>query len=205
MALIVLSPRSLHSDRGLELPRNVRRIARVEPQARGWVYETLRVYSVLKSHYRRLPDFSAWRVAKAITGESRRHDIDPMLILAVIKVESRFRVNAVSPKGAVGLMQILPFVARSLAEEVGLSTEEVDAGLADPVVNLRLGTHYLMELKENFGDLKLALIAYNRGPSEIRRRLREKEPVPAGYADKVIAARDFFNELTPPLMANRAQ
>lgn len=205
MALIVLSPSSLQSGRELPPPQHVRTVARIEPQARGWVYEILRVYSLIKSHYRRLPDFSAWLVAKAVIAESRRHEIDPMLILAVVKVESRFRADAVSPKGAVGLMQILPFVARSLAEDVGVSVEEIDAGLTDPVLNLRLGTHYLMELKEAFGDWRLALVAYNWGPSEIRRRLREREIVPGDYADMVIAERDFFNGLTPPLLVKWSQ
>ena len=205
LALIVLSPKSLFSGRDRKDPPEVRKITRLAPQDRGWVYETVRIYSVLKSHRTTFPDFSAWGVAKAITAESRRHKIDPMLILAVIKVESGFRPGAVSPKGAVGLMQILPFVARSLAKEVGLKPEHVGRNLHDPALNVRLGVHYLMGLKGTFRDLRLALVAYNRGPTDVRKRLRERRPVPPGYADKVMAARDFFNGLTPSLVANWAK
>jgi len=205
VASIVLSPKSLFSGRGIEQPLEVRRVARVEPQGRGWVYETVRIYSVLKSHHTRLSDFSAWGIAKAIAAESRRHDIDPMLILAVIKVESRFRPDAVSPKGARGLMQILPFVARSFAGDVGFTSDQVDRNLHDPALNIRLGVHYLMQLKERFEHTRLALIAYNRGPTDVRKRLREKRPLPLGYADNVMATRDFFNRLTPSLLVNWAE
>lgn len=201
LTLIVLSPKSLFSGRGVEKPREVRRVMRVAPQDRGWVYETVRAYSVLKSHRTQLPDFLAWGVAKAIIAESRRHNIDPMLILAIIKVESGFRPVAVSPRGAVGLMQILPFVARALAEELELTSGAVDPNLYDPALNLRLGVHYLMQLKNTFRDMRLALVAYNRGPSDVRKRLREKRPVPPGYADKVMAVRKFFNGLTPSVLA----
>lgn len=205
MGPIVLSPKSLFSGRGIEKPLDVRKVTRVEPQGRGWVYETLRIYSVLKSHHTGLPDFSAWGIAKAIVAESRRHDIDPMLILAIIKIESRFRPDAVSPRGARGLMQILPFVARSFAGDVGFTSDHVDRNLHDPALNIRLGVHYLMRLKGRFEHTKLALIAYNRGPTEVRKLLREKKSIPTGYAEDVMATRDFFNRLTPSLRVNWAE
>jgi soluble lytic murein transglycosylase-like protein len=90
---------------------------------------------------------------------SIRHGVDALLLAAVIEVESRFRPEAVSHRGAVGLMQILPATA-------GLSAEE----LANPSANVDRGARYLHRLLERFGgDLELALAAYNAGPTNVRR------------------------------------
>jgi soluble lytic murein transglycosylase-like protein len=89
-----------------------------------------------------------------------REGLDPALVLAVIEAESGQEANAVSPKGAVGLMQILP----ETAAEIGYP----DA--ADPASNLEAGCRYLAALLEGFGgDVELALAAYNAGPGAVRR------------------------------------
>jgi len=87
-----------------------------------------------------------------------RHGVDPLLIAAVAEAESSFRVDAVSPKGALGLMQLMPV--------------HVDDGVEpfDPEVNLELGTALLAELTERFdGRLELALAAYHAGPGAVDR------------------------------------
>ena len=92
-----------------------------------------------------------------------RWGLDPALVLAVVETESREDANAVSPKGAVGLMQVLP---ETVAELNG-TPDAPDA--ADPAVNLDAGCRYLASLLESFGgDVELALAAYNAGPGAVR-------------------------------------
>ncbi|OGQ83735.1 MAG: hypothetical protein A3F90_04425 [Deltaproteobacteria bacterium RIFCSPLOWO2_12_FULL_60_19] len=148
--------------------------------------EAHRVYSVLKSHGADLGDGAAWKVAFTIASESRKYSLDPELILAVIRVESGFRRRAVSSAGARGFMQIRPFVADALAEELGVEKWKGIESLDDPVTNVKLGVFYLAYLKQRFGDLRLALSAYRWGPTKVQSRLEAAQSVPRGYAERVI-------------------
>jgi soluble lytic murein transglycosylase-like protein len=115
------------------------------------------------------------QVGRAIAEEARRAGYDPLLVLAVIDVESDFDEGAVSARGARGLMQIRPATLQFVAEREGLrlSPEEV---AADPAVCVRLGIRYLRWLQDRFGgDLELALMAYNGGPDRIRQALRSHD------------------------------
>ncbi len=90
----------------------------------------------------------------------RKHSLDPALVLAVIHAESQFDPLAVSPKGAVGLMQLSPVVTR----ELGINDP------FDPQLNIDGGVRYLKDLLDTFdGDQKLALAAYNAGPTQVHR------------------------------------
>lgn len=96
--------------------------------------------------------------AMAVAAE--RHDVDGLLLAAVVETESRFVPSAVSPRGAVGLMQVLP--------STGAMYGRVD--LSDPHVNLDVGSRYLRRLLQDYdGDLELALAAYNAGPAAVER------------------------------------
>ena len=88
---------------------------------------------------------------------SKAHDIDPLLVHSVIKVESNYNVNAVSNKGAQGLMQLTPSTARML----GVSNS------FDPQQNIEAGVKYLKYLKDLYKDDRLALAAYNAGPGAV--------------------------------------
>jgi soluble lytic murein transglycosylase-like protein len=127
------------------------------------------------------------KVAQTIVAEARRHAIDPGLVLAVIHVESRYGAYAVSPVGAMGLMQILPSTGEELAAKEGVVWRGPQT-LFDPVVNVRLGVAYLKELANRYGNTAMALAAYNWGPGRIDRRLRRGTPVPKVYPTLVLEA-----------------
>ena len=154
--------------------------------------ELLRIYSVVKRQRIETSDSWAWAVSGIVLEESKRHSLDPLLVLAVIAVESSFQDTATSAYGARGLMQILPDTASDVAAQrrsLYRSDRHIDHNLPnldDPIVNIKLGVFYLHWLKKRFSDLKLALTAYNRGPTEVRNRLLEKEGIPLGYAIKVL-------------------
>jgi soluble lytic murein transglycosylase-like protein len=126
-------------------------------------------------------------LAHTIVAESRRHDVDPALVLAVIHVESRYNAFAVSPVGALGLMQILPATGEELAEKLGVTWLGPQT-LFDPFVNVRLGVAYLKELTERYGNTTSALAAYNWGPGHIDRRIRRGTPLPKAYPALVLEA-----------------
>jgi soluble lytic murein transglycosylase-like protein len=155
--------------------------------------ELLRIYPVVRKGMAEASDNSVWTVSKTILQESRRHSLDPFLVLAVIAVESGFRHSATSTYGARGLMQIRPFIAPAIAEQwrsayrpdKQISHDHPD--LENPVVNIKLGVFYLHSLRQSFRDLKLALTAYNHGPTEVKTRLVEDSDMPLDYATKVLS------------------
>ncbi|MFP2928244.1 lytic transglycosylase domain-containing protein [Pyxidicoccus sp. 3LG] len=127
---------------------------------------------------RRAPDLGLTlrrQLGQAIAEEAGSTGFDPLLILAIIDVESDFEEEAVSEKGARGLMQIKPSTLHFLAEQQGLrlSRQEVTA---DPALCVRLGIRYLHSLQARFGgDLEMALMAYNAGPTRIRNAIKQGE------------------------------
>lgn len=101
------------------------------------------------------PTRKSFAYEKLIEELSLRHGLDPSLVRAVVEVESNFDPLAVSPKGAMGLMQLMPSTARLF----GVSNP------FDPRENLEAGIRYLKALLERFNyELHLALAAYNAGP-----------------------------------------
>jgi len=126
------------------------------------------------------------RVAVAIAAESSRADLPIELVLAVIQVESSGYNFAVSPVGAMGLMQLMPATAESVARRIGLRWVGPPT-LFDPVSNVQLGVLYLRELVDRYGSMTTALAAYNWGPTRIAERLRRGESVPAIYAQRVLS------------------
>lgn len=89
-----------------------------------------------------------------------RHRVDGLLLAAIVSVESRFTADALSPRGAKGLMQVRPAVGATYGAE----------DLFDPYANLDAGSRYLRSLMKDYkGDLELALAAYNAGPAAVAR------------------------------------
>ncbi len=91
----------------------------------------------------------------------------PDVVLSLIRQESSFEPNAISPSGAEGLMQLMPATARETAKKTGLANPAT-AQIADPATNLQLGSAYFTLLMNRFGDcLPLAIAAYNGGPRNV--------------------------------------
>ena len=115
----------------------------------------------------------------------RKYNFDPAFVLALIDVESSFRVDAVSHANAIGLMQIQPETARFAIRFLGLQKIKVgntiDAALKNPFINLRLGIAYLGFLRDRYqGDVEKILAAYNAGPAVVDRLIKRNsifEPI----------------------------
>lgn len=100
---------------------------------------------------------------------ARENQIKVTLVYAVIKAESGFRSRVVSPKGAIGLMQITETTGKWIASELGI-TEFSTYALTEPELNIRLGCWYLSYLLKRFNNnSELALAAYNAGEGTVRK------------------------------------
>jgi soluble lytic murein transglycosylase-like protein len=125
------------------------------------------------------------QLAHLIVSESKKYSYDPFLLTALIITESSFNKWARSTKGALGLMQIQPRTAVALAKETQREWKGKPT-LYDPGANIALGAFYLDKLIKRFGDLRLALEAYNHGPTKLSRYLR-KGRKPTKYSRRVIS------------------
>jgi len=107
-----------------------------------------------------------------IRQDAANYGLEPAFVCAVIHTESKFRENAVSAKGASGLMQITRPTADWIAEQIGLNNYSYD-DIFDPTLNVRLGCWYLSWLLERYGgDENLALAAYNAGIGNVDKWLQ---------------------------------
>jgi soluble lytic murein transglycosylase len=100
-----------------------------------------------------------WEYDGLIGLTAREHEVEPALVKAVIAAESNFDPEAVSRKGAQGLMQLMPVTAMDLGVEDPLRPSE----------NVRAGTRYLRQMLDRYGDLERAVAAYNAGPEAVDR------------------------------------
>jgi hypothetical protein len=117
------------------------------------------------------------RFDKHIRYAARAHKVDPMLIKAIIKMESAFNSRAVSPKGAQGLMQLMPATAKDLNVKDPFNPRE----------NIYGGTKYIKWLLKRFnGDVRLSLAAYNAGPARIKKKKIPRIPETIAYVGKVL-------------------
>jgi len=134
----------------------------------------------------RLPQDTVTDIAGSIHQASVRYNLPPEMILAVIRIESAFDINALSNKGAVGLMQLLPSTAQEIAHDLRMewSGEQL---LRNPQANIEMGAYYLTKMIAQFNDLSVALAAYNSGPGRIAELNQMKADLPMDYAEKVLS------------------
>lgn len=136
-------------------------------------------------------------ISESIYDESMRYNIDYRLILALMKIESNFRYDAVSEKGARGLLQVKPSVARYVAKDVGVEWRG-DETLHEPEENIRIGVHFFSKLVEDFQCTHMALHAYHVGPTRLREILNEKKVPQKGYLNLVLEEYGRNSVLLPP-------
>jgi soluble lytic murein transglycosylase-like protein len=114
---------------------------------------------------------------------------DPDLVLAIIAEESRFNPNAVSPVGAVGLMQVMPQWEKVLG---------ISGSLKDPEVSIKYGLEVLGFYMEMYKDLEMALTAYNRGPGPVDMALMRGKDPKNRYAPDVLKVYERLKKLSIP-------
>ena len=141
------------------------------------------------------PNFKA--VKHHMREASQAHNIDFELLQALIATESGFDTNAVSPKGAVGLMQLMPPTAQRYGVS-GDAKTPIEKKLTDPKTNIKAGSRYLRDLINMFpGKLELALAAYNAGEGAVQ-RYGNKIPPFKETQNYVVTVMQIYNQLKPP-------
>ena len=129
------------------------------------------------------------RFEKEVSDACEAFDVEKCIVYSVINVESGFRKDVVSSKGAVGLMQILP----STAQEIALKLNIENLDLLNPEQNILIGTYYLSYLLKRFGNEKVALCAYNAGPANVLSWLKNEQYSDDGKTLKTIPVQETKN------------
>jgi soluble lytic murein transglycosylase-like protein len=142
---------------------------RLAPAAPTAAVFAAQVHAHLAERMPRLEPGARARLGEAIVMEATLARLDPLLVLAVIQVESSFDPAVRSSSGAVGLMQLLGPTMKAEAERSGLPS----ADPRDPIANVQAGVRYLKRLVDAFGSVDVALMAYNAGPNRILSYLRQ--------------------------------
>jgi soluble lytic murein transglycosylase-like protein len=120
-------------------------------------------------------------LAEMIYDEALRSGIDPKLAFEIIRLESRFDPRAVSSVGAIGLAQVMPRTA--IHYDSTLTADD----LLDPATNLRIGFRFLRDLLERYDyDLRMALLAYNRGPQRVEDIIARGGDPANAYASRIL-------------------
>lgn len=148
------------------------------------------------------PNYKA--VKHLLKDASLRHGIDYELLQALIATESGFDASAVSPKGAVGLMQLMPLTAARYGIRAD-KVSQVAQKLSDPKTNIRAGSSYLRDLIDMFpGQLELAVAAYNAGEGAVQRAGNKipNYPETQNYVKTVL---QLYTHLKPSSFARDAQ
>lgn len=130
-----------------------------------------------------------------ITRYAQENELAPELVAAVIYTESRFIPDAQSPRGAIGLMQLMPETAQWVAEQQGTTVKN----LRDPEENIRLGTWYLRYLRTRFASPEMALAAYNAGHGHVDDWLQVAEAADGALPVEAIPfpeTREFVKSVT---------
>lgn len=113
-----------------------------------------------------LKTFYKTRYSEYVEKYSQEYNVDPLLVYAIIKAESNFNVGATSNRGACGLMQLMDDTAKEVAQNEIMEYESATT-LYSPEKNIKLGTRYYADLKNQFGNNEVALAAYNAGSGNV--------------------------------------
>lgn len=117
--------------------------------------------------------YPIWYVEE-IKSSALEYQLDPLLIAAIIRVESNYKHEAVSSKGALGIMQIMPETAEWILEKENFGELTVEEIGQDAKAGIRMGSWYVQDLNRQFkGNLFVSLAAYNAGPGKVRQWLEK--------------------------------
>lgn len=168
LALVMLAASPMRAADGEmnSAPQSYKTVVRVDPRSGKLVRTQVALYpSVL---HPAAPSTAVSPTLKELVERtSRAHQVDPLLVDSVIRAESNYNPNAVSPKGAEGLMQLMPTTARMM----GVTNS------FDPAENIEAGVKLLKQLQDLYKDDRLALAAYNAGPGAVD-RFKQVPPYP---------------------------
>jgi soluble lytic murein transglycosylase len=128
---------------------------------------TKQITQHLKNENINIEDGTARMISRVIYEESAHYGLDYRLILALMKIESNFQDGAVSSKGARGLLQVKPSVAKFIAQDAGIRWDGHKT-LDEPDSNIKIGIHFFSQLIKKFENINTALKAYNMGPTKVK-------------------------------------
>jgi soluble lytic murein transglycosylase len=121
----------------------------------------------LKNENINIEDVTARMISRVVYEESAHYGLDYRLVLALMKIESNYQDDAVSPKGARGLLQVKPSVAKFIAQDAGIRWDG-HRTLDAPDSNIKIGIHFFSQLIKEFENINVALKAYNMGPTKVK-------------------------------------
>lgn len=143
------------------------------------------IENIVSSNNKRLESEDVENIAQNIYESALKYKFNPLLICALIKVESDFIVDSVSNSDAYGLCQVRSLTAYKIAPSMGISWDGAEKTLFNPEKNIKIGVYYLSLLYNDFKDIKLALTANNYGPGKVQEFLSQNIDIPDGYPEKV--------------------
>ena len=155
-------------------------------------YYITKIVSIISRNNSTIGSKKIYEIAKTIYEESIKYNFNPLLITALIKIESNFNSKAISDSYAYGLCQVRRFIAPELAENIGIKWDGAEKTLFDPIKNIKIGVYYLSMLNRDFNDLNTAIIAYNNGPYNIQERLTNNQELNHNYVNRVL---DYYANL----------
>ena len=158
---------------------------------------TSQIISYVKDENESLNDSELKTIAEIVFNESSKKKVDYRLVLAIIKIESNFRQDAVSRKGARGLLQVKPSLAKYIAQDVGVNWRG-DTTLDEPEENIKIGVHFFSQLIEDFENINLALHAYHVGPTKMRAIVTGKKIPEKRFLNLVLDEYDRNRSILPP-------
>ncbi len=147
------------------------------------------IHNVVVRDAQKLSSWQQLKLSNSVLAAAERHDIDAKLLLAVIKIESRFRPGLRSSRGALGFMQVKPIAVKQIKPSLPANKKLKEKLRHDFALNIRLGSAYLNYLLERYeGNVVKALGAYNLGPARFEKRYRKRPNKKTKYVKKVLAA-----------------
>ena len=157
---------------------------------------TNEIVQYLKDKKVRASDEKLKKIATSVYEEAKDYEIDYRLVLAVMKVESNFKSDAISKKGARGLLQIKPSLAKHVSKETGVSIKSPKC-LEEPEKNIRIGVSHLSWLMEKFENINTALHAYNVGWGKVKNAPSENDGPDTRFTRKVLTEYHLIKNSLP--------